>query len=102
MEIELKSAEFFPQDNHPLSLRSANGLHITCTDGTLWITMTGESVDIFPDGQPGLPGERQWSGDRREHRQCPFFSSTWQTCPRRTSISQRFQLLLSNVVAQPA
>jgi len=41
MEIELKSAEFCLKDNHPLSLRSANGLHITCTDGTLWITMTG-------------------------------------------------------------
>ncbi len=47
MEIELKSAEFSLKENHPLSLRSANGLHITCTDGTLWITMAGQAEDIF-------------------------------------------------------
>ena len=47
MEIELKSAEFCLTDNHPLSLRSARGAHIICTDGTLWITIPGESDDIF-------------------------------------------------------
>jgi len=47
MEIELKSAEFCLTENSPFSLRSANGLHITCTDGTLWITMAGEAEDIF-------------------------------------------------------
>ena len=47
MEIELKSAEFCLKENNPLSLRSANGLHITCTDGTLWITMAGQAEDIF-------------------------------------------------------
>lgn len=47
MEIELKSAEFCLKENHPLSLRSAKGLHITCTDGTLWITMAGQAEDIF-------------------------------------------------------
>lgn len=47
MEIELNSAEFCLKENNPLSLRSANGLHITCTDGTLWITMAGQAEDIF-------------------------------------------------------
>jgi hypothetical protein len=101
MEIELKSAEFCLKDNHPLSLRSANGLHITCTDGTLWITMAGESDRYFSDGQPRLPGERQWSGDHREHRQCPF--SARHGKPASPHLDQpALQLLLSNVVAQPA
>lgn len=47
MEIALQSAEFCLKDNHPLSLRSAKGLHITCTAGTLWITITGQPDDIF-------------------------------------------------------
>lgn len=47
MEIALQSAEFCLKDNHPLSLRSAKGLHITCTAGTLWITITGKPEDIF-------------------------------------------------------
>lgn len=47
MKIQLKSAEIRLDDNHPLSLRSARGLRIICTSGTLWITTTGESGDIF-------------------------------------------------------
>ena len=47
MEIELNSAELCLKENSPLSLRSAKGLHIACTDGTLWITIAGKAEDIF-------------------------------------------------------
>lgn len=101
MEIELKSAEFCLKDNHPLSLRSANGLHITCTDGILWITMAGESEDIFLTASQGYRVNGNGLVIIESIGNARFQLDT-ANLPRRTSISQRFQLLLSNVVAQPA
>ena len=101
MEIELKSAEFCLRDNYPLSLRSANGLHITCTDGTLWITMAGESDDIFLTASQGYRVNGNGLVIIESIGNARFQLDT-ANLHRRTSISQRFQLLLSNVVAQPA
>lgn len=47
MEIELRSAEFFLKANQPLSLRAAKNTRITCTEGVIWITVSGEANDIF-------------------------------------------------------
>ena len=101
MEIELKSAEFSLKDNHPLSLRSANGLHITCTDGTLWITMTGESEDIFLTASQGYRVKGNGLVIVESIGKARFQLDT-SKLSRRTPISQRFQLLISNDMAQPA
>jgi hypothetical protein len=47
MEFDLNSGEVCLQDNRPIRLRRALGLHITCTAGTVWITVTGQPRDIF-------------------------------------------------------
>ena len=47
MKIELGSAEFILKANQPLSLRAARNIRITCTEGVIWITVGGESSDIF-------------------------------------------------------
>ena len=47
MEFDLRSAEVCLQDNRPIRLQQARGLRITCTAGTVWITVTGEPGDIF-------------------------------------------------------
>lgn len=47
MEIALTRAEIFLQDNHPVSLRSAMGVHVICTEGIIWITVAGHTEDIF-------------------------------------------------------
>ena len=47
MEIELNSVELCLKENTPLCLRSGKGLQIACTDGMLWITITGKVDDIF-------------------------------------------------------
>ena len=47
MEIALTRAEIFLQDNHPVSLRSAMGVRVICTNGIIWITVAGQAEDIF-------------------------------------------------------
>lgn len=47
MEFDLNSGEVCLQDNRPIRLQRARGLRITCTAGTIWITVTGEPGDIF-------------------------------------------------------
>ena len=47
MEIDLRSGEVCLLDNQPVRLNDARGLRITCTAGTIWITLTGISEDIY-------------------------------------------------------
>lgn len=47
MEFDLNSGEVCLQDNRPIRVCRARGLRITCTAGTVWITVTGEPGDIF-------------------------------------------------------
>jgi hypothetical protein len=47
MKIELRSAEFFLKANQPMSLRSARNIRIVCTSGIIWITVSGQTKDVF-------------------------------------------------------
>jgi len=47
MKIDVSAGEIRLLDNCPISLRGAHGLRITCTAGTIWITVTGETGDTF-------------------------------------------------------
>ena len=47
MEIFLNDGEIHLTENSPLRLRNAAGQGITCTSGTIWITVTGNARDIF-------------------------------------------------------
>lgn len=47
MEFDLSTGEICLQDNRPMRLQRVRGLRITCTSGTVWITITGEPGDIF-------------------------------------------------------
>lgn len=47
MEFDLRSGEVCLRDNHPIRLQQARGLRITCTAGTIWITVSGVPGDIF-------------------------------------------------------
>ena len=39
MKIDLNASELCLADNSPISLRGVRGLRITCTAGTIWITV---------------------------------------------------------------
>jgi hypothetical protein len=47
MKIFLNDGEIHLTENSPLHLRNAAGQRITCTAGTIWITVTGNTGDIF-------------------------------------------------------
>lgn len=47
MKFTPSSDEVCLSDSRPVSLRQARGLRVTCTAGIVWITVTGESGDIF-------------------------------------------------------
>ena len=47
MKIDVSASEIRLIDNCPISLRGARGLRITCTSGTIWITVAGEPGDTF-------------------------------------------------------
>ena len=47
MKIDVSAGEIRLADNSPISLRDARGQRIACTAGTIWITLTGETGDIF-------------------------------------------------------
>jgi hypothetical protein len=47
MEIFLNDSEIHLTENSPICLRKAAGQRITCTAGMVWITVTGNSSDIF-------------------------------------------------------
>jgi hypothetical protein len=47
MQIKPGSAELFLKKNQPISMRTAKNLKITCTEGIIWITVSGERNDIF-------------------------------------------------------
>jgi hypothetical protein len=47
MKIDLRSGEVCLQDNQPVRLSGASGLHVVCTAGIIWITVNGEVEDIF-------------------------------------------------------
>jgi hypothetical protein len=51
MEFDLSSGEICLRDNHPIRLQQARGLRITCTAGTIWLTVNGVPGDIIL--QPG-------------------------------------------------
>ena len=47
MKIDVSASEIRLIDHYPISLRGARGLRITCTAGTVWITIAGEPGDTF-------------------------------------------------------
>lgn len=47
MKIDLGAGELCLAENRPLRLQEACGLRIRCTAGMVWITVAGESADIF-------------------------------------------------------
>jgi hypothetical protein len=47
MEIDLSAGELCLRDNQPIRLRRARGLRITCTAGTVWLTVSGVPGDIL-------------------------------------------------------
>ena len=47
MKIDVSASEIRLIDNCPISLRGARDLRITCTSGTIWITVAGEPGDTF-------------------------------------------------------
>lgn len=47
MKIDLGAGELCLAENRPLRLQGARGLHIRCTAGMVWITVAGESADVF-------------------------------------------------------
>ena len=52
MQFKHASAEFVLKENHPLAAVHARGVCIRCTEGRIWITVSGQAEDIFLD-----PGE---------------------------------------------
>ena len=47
MKLDLSGAELYLPAGGLLRLEGASGKRITCTAGILWITVAGESEDIF-------------------------------------------------------
>lgn len=47
MKIDLGAGELCLAENRPLRLQDACGLCIRCTAGMVWITVAGESADVF-------------------------------------------------------
>lgn len=47
MKIDLGSGELCLQRGEPIRLTRASGLRIRCLSGTVWITVAGDSADIF-------------------------------------------------------
>jgi hypothetical protein len=47
MEIFLNDGEIHLTENSPIRLSNAAGQCITCTAGTVWITVAGDTGDIF-------------------------------------------------------
>lgn len=47
MKIDLGAGELCLAENRPLRLQEACGLRIRCTAGMVWITVAGESADVF-------------------------------------------------------
>lgn len=47
MKIDLGAGELYLAENRPLRLQDACGLRIRCTAGMVWITVAGESADVF-------------------------------------------------------
>jgi hypothetical protein len=96
MKIDLKSGEVCLQENQPICLRQARGLRVTSTTGTIWITVTGETGDIFlAPGQThelrsnGLAIiESMGDGRIRLKKPAPFFALRKQV----TETLKRFRL----------
>lgn len=49
MQFKHASAEFVLKENHPLAAVHARGVCIRCTEGRIWITVSGQAEDIFLD-----------------------------------------------------
>lgn len=47
MKIDLAGGELCLAENRPLRVTGATGLHVHCTNGTIWITTANETADIF-------------------------------------------------------
>lgn len=47
MKIDLRDGELYLRENIPFRLSDAPGIAVRCTNGTLWLTITGEAGDIF-------------------------------------------------------
>lgn len=47
MKIEWLNSELLLTDNKPLRLTGARGIRVLCVQGTVWITTSGQSEDIF-------------------------------------------------------
>ena len=49
MQFKHAPAEFVLKENHPLAAVHARGVCIRCTEGRIWITVSGQAEDIFLD-----------------------------------------------------
>ncbi|MBL8397067.1 MAG: DUF2917 domain-containing protein [Candidatus Accumulibacter sp.] len=47
MNLDLHSSELLLADDVPIRLSSAKGVCLRCTAGTVWLTVEGETGDIF-------------------------------------------------------
>ncbi len=47
MEADLHNGELCLADNAPVRLSRARGVRVTCTAGRVWLTVEGETGDIF-------------------------------------------------------
>lgn len=47
MKIDLTDGELCLSESRPLRVTGAAGLYVHCTSGTIWITTTNESADVF-------------------------------------------------------
>ncbi len=109
MELALTRAEISLQNNHPISLRRAQGVRIVCTHGTIWITVAGKAEDIFlmPGQSHCLENNRltliesigqgrirldapSWAGIFQLALQIP--TALWQACRRTVGAPGLFNL----------
>jgi hypothetical protein len=47
MKIDLRDGELYLREHCPLRLTDAPGITVRCTEGVLWMTVTGETGDIL-------------------------------------------------------
>lgn len=47
MKIELRSGEIDLPADRPIRLSKAQGIRLHCTSGTIWITVAGQTEDVF-------------------------------------------------------
>lgn len=47
MNVDLANGELRLAENRPISMVAAKGVIIRCLSGTIWVTLAGQSEDVF-------------------------------------------------------